>query len=47
MLILFRFQIFSRALKDFVKSSNLRATHSKIDLLMQEKIGYYLPTNCR
>ena len=43
----FIFQIFSRALKDFIKSSNLGATQPKIDYLRQEKIGYYLPTNCR
>ena len=47
MLILFQISDFSRALKDFIKSSNLRATHPNIDYLMQEKIGYYLPTNCR
>ena len=47
MLILFHIPNFSRALKDFIKSSNLGATQPKIDYLMQEKIGYYLPTNCR
>ena len=39
------FQIFSRALKDFIKSSNLDATQPKIIYLKQEKIGYCLPTN--
>ena len=40
MLILFQ-------ISDLIKSSNLGASHRKIDYLMQEKIGYYLPTNCR
>ena len=45
MFFLFIFQIFSRALKDFIKRSNLGDTQLKIDYLKQEKIGYYLPTN--
>ena len=47
MLILFHIPDFSRALQDFIKSSNLGATQPKIDYLRQEKIGYYLPTNHR
>ena len=38
----FIFQIFSRALKDFIKSSNLGATQAKINYLRREKIRYYL-----
>ena len=47
MLILFHIPDFSGALKDFIKLSNLSATQPKTDYLRQEKIGYYLPTNCR
>ena len=43
----FIFQIFSRAFKEFIKSSNLGATQPKIDYLRQRKTRYYLPTNCR